>query len=114
MIQNQPTSPGAADEAWTTPAASWHSPVVTPAPGSEPPAAGGQKIAYPGDNDAGGRDDVAASVSEAIANAMARQAELQRDTYGQGSVIGDLMNLPDVPTAHSKHVGGDGDGYMAG
>lgn len=50
-----------------------------------------------GDADAGGRDDVAASVAEAVANAEARFGEHQRDTYGQGSRIGDAVALPPNP-----------------
>lgn len=46
-----------------------------------------------GDDDAGGRDDVAADVAGAVANATARWHEFQADT-GQGSTIGDLMTLP--------------------
>ena len=51
-----------------------------------------------GDADAGGRDIVSATVAGAVANAEARFGELQGDTYGQGSHIGDLMDLP-IPAA---------------
>lgn len=47
-----------------------------------------------GDADAGGRDDVAGSVAAAQAAAEARYREHQGDTYGQGSTIGDLMQMP--------------------
>jgi hypothetical protein len=47
-----------------------------------------------GDADAGGRDDVAGDVAAAQAAAQARYHEHQGDTYAQGSVIGDAMNLP--------------------
>lgn len=47
-----------------------------------------------GDADAGGRDDVAGDVAGAKAAALARAAEHQSDTYGQGSVIGDLLPPP--------------------
>jgi len=47
-----------------------------------------------GDADAGGRDDVAATVGGAVAAAEARFAEHQSDTFAQGSAIGDAMNLP--------------------
>lgn len=47
-----------------------------------------------GDNDAGGRDDVAASVEQAVANATARWHEHQADALPQGSTIGDLMHFP--------------------
>lgn len=48
-----------------------------------------------GDADAGGRDDVAGSVAEAIAYAEARYLEHQGDATTEGpSHIGDLMTLP--------------------
>jgi hypothetical protein len=64
-----------------------------------------------GDADAGGRDDVAGSVADAMANAQARYHEHQTDTYGQGSTIGDVMTLPDVVSDHSLTTGGDGAGH---
>lgn len=64
-----------------------------------------------GDADAGGRDDVAGSVAEAMSNAQARYGEHQADTYGQGSTIGDVMTLPDVVSDHSLTTGGDGAGH---
>lgn len=51
-------------------------------------------VSFPADDDAGGRDPVSGSVDGAVSNAQARYAEYQSDTYGQGSVIGDLMDLP--------------------
>jgi hypothetical protein len=66
---------------------------------------GGQGIAFTGDADPGGRDPVAASVQEAVASEEARYTELAADTYGAGSTIGDVMTLPDVPAASSKHTG---------
>jgi hypothetical protein len=105
VTQNRPTSPGAADTAWTTGVA-WKSPVVSPSPGGDPPAPGGQHVAFPGDADPGGRDIVAASSAQAMANAEARYGELQGDTYGQGSRIGDLLDLPPVVSDWSKHTGG--------
>lgn len=57
-------------------------------PGSPGPIATG------GDPDPGGRDPVAGDVAGAVAAAHARLGELQSDTYGQGSVIGDLLDLP--------------------
>lgn len=41
--------------------------------------------------DAGSGDDIASSVDGAVAQAMARQAELASDTHGQGSALGDLI-----------------------
>jgi hypothetical protein len=46
-----------------------------------------------GDADAGGRDDVAATVAGAVASAEARFAEHMSDAHA-GSVIGDLMAMP--------------------
>jgi hypothetical protein len=91
------SSPGAADEAWTTPARP-PGPVVTPSPATHEMVQGGQPIAFPGDADPGGRDTVAASVAQAQANAEARYHELQGDTYGQGSQIGDTLELSQPPS----------------
>src|SRR5215468_8130207 len=63
-----------------------------------------QPISTAGDADAGGRDIVAGSVAEAVANAKARYGELQGDTYGQGSAIGDLYDLPEASSTGT--VGG--------
>jgi hypothetical protein len=54
-------------------------------------------ITVGGDADAGGTDIVSATVAGAVASAAARYGELQGDTYGQGSHIGDLMDLPPAP-----------------
>jgi hypothetical protein len=77
--------------------------MVPPAP--DRPAASPQPVYVGGDADPGGRDDVAADPAGAVANAEGRYGELQSDTYGQGSQIGDLLPLPEVPDAHSKHTG---------
>ena len=53
-----------------------------------------QPIAFYGDADAAGRDDVAGSVAQAQANAEARYREHMGDTHGLGSQIGDSMSLP--------------------
>jgi hypothetical protein len=50
-----------------------------------------------GDADAGGRDIVSATVAGAVAAAEARFGELQGDTYGVGSHIGDLMPFGPSP-----------------
>lgn len=50
-----------------------------------------------GDPDAGGRDDVSSTVQGAVDAATARWREFQADTFGQGSVYGDLMTLPPSP-----------------
>jgi hypothetical protein len=65
-----------------------------------------------GDADPGGRDDVAASVAGSIANAEARYGEHQADTYGQGSTIGCVMDLPPVISDMSKHTGSPGAGNV--
>ena len=49
-----------------------------------------------GDPDAGGRDDVAATVAQSVSSAQDRYREFQGD-LGAGSVIGDLMTLPPSP-----------------
>jgi hypothetical protein len=46
------------------------------------------------DPDPGGGDKTAGTVDGAVAAADARQHELESDTFGQGSKIGDLMTLP--------------------
>jgi len=79
-----PQSPG------QMPASSWD--IQAPYhPGSPDP------VYVPGDADPGGRDIVAGSVAGAVANAKARYMELQSDTYGQGSVIGDTYTIPMEP-----------------
>lgn len=60
-----------------------------------------QPIAYDGDPDPAGRDDVAATVAGAQASAEARFREHMGDTYAQGSQIGDTMHLPPVTTTGS-------------
>jgi len=58
--------------------------------------------------------DWAAAQAAGHAAEMGRRQGYAGDINPLGSDYGDLMNLPEVPTAHSKHVGGDGDGYPAG
>lgn len=50
-----------------------------------------------GDADPGGSDKTSGTVAGAVAAADARQHELESDTFGQGSVLGDLMTLPPSP-----------------
>jgi hypothetical protein len=69
-----PSTPSAADDAWSTPARPTP-PVVGAVPREQANVPGGQAIVYQGDPDAGGRDDVADSVAGAVSNAMARQAD---------------------------------------
>jgi hypothetical protein len=42
-----------------------------------------------------------------------RRAHYAADILPQGTSYGDEMNLPPVPTEHSKHTGGDDAGYAA-
>jgi hypothetical protein len=69
-----------------------------------------QPIQAHGDADAGGRDDVAGDVAGAMAAAQARYHEHQTDMHGQGSRIGDAVDLPSqdfsVATAHATGYGG--------
>lgn len=68
------------------------------APNPNPYEAGAVSPIYVGgDADAGGRDIVAGTVAQAVANAEARFGELRGDTYAQGSRIGDLMNFAPSP-----------------
>lgn len=72
------------------PASSWD--IQAPyAPGSPDP------VYAAGDADAGGRDTVAGDPASAKVNAEARSGELQGDTHGQGSTIGDTWTLPPSP-----------------
>jgi hypothetical protein len=48
-------------------------------------------------DDAGSRDPSSTSVSGAVTNAMAQQAEIMTDTLGLGSHVGDLVDLPPLP-----------------
>ena len=59
--------------------------------------AGPSPIQFTADDDPGGRDIVAADPAAAVAAANARLTELASDTYGQGSVMGDLLDLPHSP-----------------
>jgi hypothetical protein len=54
-------------------------------------------VQFTADADAGGRDIVSPTVDGAVAAANARLAELQADTFGQGSTIGDVLTLPSSP-----------------
>jgi hypothetical protein len=50
-----------------------------------------------GDADPGGSDKTSQTAAGAVAASQARQRELESDTFGQGSVIGDIMTLPPNP-----------------
>ena len=54
-------------------------------------------IVFPGEANAGGRDDVAGTVAGAVANAEARMLEQEGDTHPAGSTIGDLTPMPPGP-----------------
>jgi len=54
-------------------------------------------VMWPGGPDPGGRDIVAGAVGGAVAAAEARFGELQGDTYGLGSHVGDIVTLPPSP-----------------
>jgi len=54
-------------------------------------------VMFPADTDPGGRDIVSGTVAGAVAAAEARFGELQGDTYGFGSHVGDIMTLPSSP-----------------
>ena len=80
--------------------------VMSAVPGASPLAAPNVNPYEPGavspvmfaaDADAGGRDIVSGTVAGAVAAAEARFGELQGDTLGLGSHIGDLMSFPPSP-----------------
>lgn len=54
-------------------------------------------VQFTADADAGGRDIVSGTVDGSVAAANARLAELESDTFGQGSTIGDVLSLPSSP-----------------
>jgi hypothetical protein len=58
-----------------------------------------------GDDDAGGRDDVAGTVAGAVANAEARWREFESDILPQGGTYGDLMTFPPSPLDPGAGVG---------
>lgn len=58
-----------------------------------------------GDDDAGGRDTVSSTVDGAKANALARAAEYEADTYSQGSVVGDLIVAPGAGVSGATQPG---------
>lgn len=60
-----------------------------------------------------GVDDTAADPAAAQQAAADRAHALESETFGQGSVIGELLELPAVPASGSKHVGGDDSGFAA-
>ena len=59
-----------------------------------------------GDPDPGGSDKTAGTVDGAVAAAEARWRELESDTYGLGSVLGDVVTLP--PNQLDPGVGSTG------
>lgn len=58
-----------------------------------------------GDPDPGGRDDVAPSVAESVANATGRWQEHEAYTHHQGGMSGDLMHFPPSPEDPGVGVG---------
>ena len=58
-----------------------------------------------GDADPGGRDIVSGTVDGAKANALARAAEYEADTYPQGSVVGDLLLSPGAAVSGATQPG---------
>jgi hypothetical protein len=100
------STPGAAGDAWTTPARE-PSPVTTPiVPTHGNPERPDPVLSGGVDQDAEGTDTVSASVAGAMAAAEARFLSHQQDTYAQGSQIGAEVSLPPVVSDFSKHTGG--------
>ena len=68
------------------------------APNVSPYEAGATSpVMFGADANPGGRDVVSGTVAGAVAAAEARLNEMQGDTLGFGSQIGDLMNFPPSP-----------------
>ena len=107
-MQNKPTSPGAADSAWTTPDVPKTSPVVSAiVPTNERPETP-DPIVSPWGQDAIA-DDVSSSVAGAVANAQARYHSHELDTHPQGSQIGAPADVTGLTVSESsKHTGGEG------
>lgn len=81
-------------------------PAIGPGPSMAPYYGGPlDAIEAMGDPDPGGRDDVAATVGESVTAANARLHELQSDTFGLGSTIGDLVQFPPSPLDPGTGVG---------
>lgn len=96
-------SPGAAEDPWSTPDRPGTMP-VTPSLATHETPETPDPVVSPGAQDAKA-DDVSASVAGAVAAAQARYTSHQADTYGQGSTIGSLLDLPGVISDTSKHTG---------
>lgn len=84
MITPPDTPPSSPEQ---VPASGWN--IQAPYAAGTPSA-----ILVGGDPDPGGRDDVAGTVAGSVAAAQARYGEHETDTYGLGSVIGDVMAMP--------------------
>ena len=81
-------------------------PAIGPGPDMTPYYGGPvDPVVAMGDADAGGRDDVSATVGGAVAAANARWHEHQSDTFGVGSTIGDLVGFPPSPLDPGAGVG---------
>ena len=106
------STPGAPSTSWTTPERPGTMPVSALVATDETPETP-DPIVSPDDVPDVKADIVSATVVGAVAAVEARYHSHQADTYGQGSQLGTVLNLPEVPDAHSKHIGGDGAGYPA-
>jgi hypothetical protein len=98
-----PGVPGAADDAWSTPARP-PGPVVGAVPPTHevaPPSA----IAQPGSPGPLG-DDASGTVAGAVASSEARYHGHEVLTHPQGSEVGVQLDLPPVTSDWSKHTGG--------
>ena len=81
-------------------------PAIGPGPAMTPYYGGPvDPVEAMGDGDAGGRDDVSATVAGSVEAANARWHEHQTDTFGVGSTIGDLVHFPPSPLDPGAGVG---------
>ena len=56
--------------------------------------------------DSGGSDTIAGTVAGSVAACEANMRELESDTMGQGSTIGDLVAMPPAPDVDSTILTG--------
>lgn len=90
VMDGIPSMPGLSEQSWA------HDPGAGP-PDAPYYAGPLSPVDAMGDNDAGGRDDVASTVQGSVAAATARWQEFESDTFAMGSVYGDALTLPPNP-----------------
>lgn len=90
VMNGIPSMPGVSEQSWA------HD--IAAGTADAPYYAGSTSAIYsPVNSDADEQDDVSGTVAGAVAAATARWQLAQKDTYQQGSVLGDLVALPPNP-----------------